>query len=304
VLDRASTFADEELTGILRDEFVPVALDVWYEQRRQDEVGEFYRSVVFQREGTTPERTTQGLYIFTADGELRRGWNNRGVNAVKPRVLEELRRLREEEPAVDVPALDGPVDARLDRTVPEGSAVVDVYTRILDADWPATEDTLDRTFQRAVGRDHLWILRDEIDALARGTVPSTLARRLARFHLVDGTRGEPPMWWRDHLEVCSISLVEENGASRLRGRVVARTGDDTRAGSFDLFGVIEIEDGVLARFDVVALGTFRGEGRWTGGAPPGEFTLGVAFRLSDPDDVAARVPPQAARDLDEYLSAP
>jgi hypothetical protein len=57
----------------------------------------------------------------------------------------------------------------------------------------------------------------------------------------------------------------------------------------------------VSRFDLLAVGPFAGEGRYTKGAPPGEFTLAVAVRLAAEDDPARVVPPQGARDLGGYL---
>ena len=70
MLDRASTFSDERVIELLKTRFVPVALDVWYEERRADPAGDLYRKIVFQREGTSPEKTTQGFYICASDGRL------------------------------------------------------------------------------------------------------------------------------------------------------------------------------------------------------------------------------------------
>jgi hypothetical protein len=58
----------------------------------------------------------------------------------------------------------------------------------------------------------------------------------------------------------------------------------------------------LARFDLVAVGDCWGDGAYTRGARPGRQPLGVAFELASNEDVAATlVPPQAARNIGEYL---
>src|SRR5688500_13886001 len=77
-MDRASTFADDEVISLLTSRFVPVAVDEWYHVRRKDDEGDLYRKVVYQREGMDPreDRTTQGFYIFTPEGKLLQGWNN------------------------------------------------------------------------------------------------------------------------------------------------------------------------------------------------------------------------------------
>ena len=77
MLDRASSFAERDVVRMLSRHYVPVALDEWYAVRRQDEAGELYRKIVYQREGMRPGRTTQGLYLAEPDGALVVGWNNR-----------------------------------------------------------------------------------------------------------------------------------------------------------------------------------------------------------------------------------
>src|ERR1700687_2302710 len=54
-----------------REEFVPIAADDWYQRRRQDAEGEFFRSVADQgpRKGAGGS-TRQGIYVFTAGGKL------------------------------------------------------------------------------------------------------------------------------------------------------------------------------------------------------------------------------------------
>nr|NIP98124.1 hypothetical protein [Akkermansiaceae bacterium] len=89
---------------------------------------------------------------------------------------------------------------------------------------------------------------------------------------------------------------------RLTGRVVLRSADGTREYAADLLGHLEAQGGKLSRFDLVARGEFRGEGRYTRGAPPGKFPFAVAFRLTDPTCAADRVIPGGARNnLAGYL---
>src|SRR5438876_1949987 len=53
------------------DDFVSVAGDDWYQRRRDDAEGKFFRSVADQgpRKGEGGS-TRQGIYCFTADGKL------------------------------------------------------------------------------------------------------------------------------------------------------------------------------------------------------------------------------------------
>lgn len=129
--------------------------------------------------------------------------------------------------------------------------------------------------------------------LVAGSFPESLARRIARFHLIDNTRGEPPMWTKG--EVRELKLRDQgNGTVRLE------TDSGDRGYAATLAGEVQVKDGRIARFDLVARGAFWGEGRYTGGAPPGKFTLGIAFTLAGPGE-ASKVPPQGARDVRDYL---
>lgn len=293
---------------MLSEDYVPVALDVWYEERRQDEAGAFYRALVAQREGLREGHTTQGFYVARPDGHLLRGWNNRDPD----KLARWLREHREaSEPADDktpAPAAAAEVDRRFARRLPDGAVVVDVFTRITAAEWPERDrGWMDDAMRTATGRDHLWITAEEIAALARREVPATLARRIARFHLVDDTRGEPPMWRADELLEVALAFEPVAGETAvpptLVGHARLATGDAKRRCDAALRGQLAIdEDGHLARFDLVARCSFAGEGEFTPHAPPGTFTLVVAMGLA-PANGLNQVPPQAARDLDEYLRA-
>ena len=194
MLDRASSFAREDVVTMLREDYVPVALDVWYEERRQDEAGAFYRALVAQREGLREGHTTQGFCIARADGHLLRGWNNRDPDKLARWLREHRKAPQPPAAATSAPAAATGVDRRFARGLPVGAVVVDVFTRITAAEWPARErGWMADAMRKATGRDHLWITADEIAALARREVPATLGRRIARFHLVDDTRGKPPI---------------------------------------------------------------------------------------------------------------
>jgi hypothetical protein len=309
VLDRASSFAREDVIAMLRDDFVPVALDVWYEERRQDEVGGFYRRIVAARPGMEPGRTTQGFYIVRPDGSPVRGWNNRDPDKLLRFLREARNATGRAEPGgaaeagpKDPPA---PLDRRFARRPPEGGAVVEVFARITAADWPdAARGWIDEALRGATARDHLWLTADEIRTLAAAELPPTLARRIARFHLVDNTRGEPPMWRSEELRDCDLELRRDaDGLLVLGGRVRLASSDGERSCAALVRAEIEVEGEALTRFDLVARCAYRGEGTYTRGAPPGTFTLVVAARLAAGGEAAGAVPPQGARDLGDYLRA-
>jgi hypothetical protein len=322
VLDRESSFADATVVELLQRRFVPVALDVWYEERRQDPAGEFYRKVVFQREGMVPDRTTQGFYIFGPDGALISGWNNRDTGKVRDR----LRKAADDyAPAKDAKSARGnakqhddakkrdaanasSADPQFVREPPDGGLVVDVHSRIVKASWPDDGDEWQKILRGASGLDHLWITKDEVEELARGRFPTSLATRIARFHCIDNTRGEPPTWEKAEVKALQMETkaARTAGASGLEieGQVQLATESGDRRFDARAFGVLERKGDRITRFDLAIRGQFSGEGTFTKGAPPGEFTLAIVFTLADPSEVErarTTVPPQGARWLDDYF---
>jgi len=315
VLDRESSFADAEVIATLKKRFVPVALDVWYEERREDAAGDYFRKVVHQREGLKPDQTTQGFYAFAPDGTLLQGWNHRGADRLKQNLAKALdgwkpKKAKDAKQAGDGEsvATPGGTDARFDRPLPEGARVVAVRAHITKAKWPEIErgDPLAEQWQEisrnATSLDHLWIDRDEIAALAAGTFPRTLAWRIARFHCIDNTRGEPPSWEPEQVKHCEATLARDGakGPSTVDGAFTLATPDGALTYDARLGGVVESRDGELTRFDLAIRGDFAGHGEFTQGAPPGTFTLAIVLSLADEGD-HQEVPPQGARWLDDYL---
>ncbi len=68
-------------------DYVAVAADDWYQRRRRDDEGEFFRAVANQgpRKGGIDGDTRQGIYILTAGGKLL-DYRNAGQN---PEVMRE-----------------------------------------------------------------------------------------------------------------------------------------------------------------------------------------------------------------------
>lgn len=314
MLDRESSFADAEVIATLKKRFVPLALDVWYEGRREDAAGELFRKVALQRPGIQPDQSWQGLYAFAPDGALLQGWNHRGVDRMKQHLAKALDawEVRKATAAKDAKGASGPAtgatDDRFERALPEGARVVAVRARITKAKWPEIErgDPLHEQWQEihrnATSLDHLWIDRDEVAALVAGTFPRTVAWRIARFHCIDNTRGEPPSWEPEHVKRCEATLARngEKGPFAVEGAFTLATPDGALAYDARLGGVVEIRDGELTRFDLAIRGDFAGHGQYTQGAPPGTFTLAIVLSLADEGD-HQEVPPQGARWLDDYL---
>lgn len=278
---------------MLRTKFIPVAVDQHVHRRLKDDEGALFAKVL-QQAGRGLEGYSQGVYLFAPDGTLLAFSNTADARAISRLVDTALKRFDPKAAAAvavnrrpGAPALPLP---------PEGGLVLDVVTKVLggyDPDDPRTQ-----RYQQSLGRDHLWLRRDEAEAIARGIVPVSVQQRLARYHLVDNTRGEPPMWRADEIKHLEMALQE----GTLRGRVHLETRSGDRGYEAEMLGIVETADGRVTRLDIVVQGGFWGEGTYTRGAPPGRFPLAVAFTLADPDCAASKVPPQGARgNLAGYL---
>jgi hypothetical protein len=329
-------FSNPEVIRLATEDFIPVAADDWYQRRRQDEEGEFFDRVADQgpRKGEGGS-TRQGIYCFTASGKLLAYRNHRDVAVVLSefkKALLTFKRLpadQREPGAVRVPNRAGEkLDRQYTRRPPKDGAIITVHARVLERD----ENGKCQACQASAGaprynlmsaQDHLWLTKDEVASLAPPEakagesypLPEPIARRMARFHLVDNTRGEPTMWTRDDIrsQKMTLTVVEASRKQtklRLKGTVLLSTDADLeKAGrGYDvaLLGHVELSrEGdfpKLTRFDVVALGDHWGEGRFTRRARPGRQPFGVSFDLATGNSPADHVPPQAARNFNEYLS--
>src|SRR6188474_737824 len=72
MVDRASTFADDETLDLLRKNYIALAPSLTEVLKARDSAGDFFRKVVNQR--PEPRHTKQGYYICSPDGTLIKGW--------------------------------------------------------------------------------------------------------------------------------------------------------------------------------------------------------------------------------------
>jgi hypothetical protein len=330
VTGRALVFADPEIVRMAREEFIPVAGDDWYQRRRQDAEGAFFRGVADQgpRKGAGGS-TRQGIYVFTAAGKLlayRNHLDPAVMRSVFQKALRDWRKLPESQRGPGAVNVDeaGKADATYERKPPPGGLIVNVYTRILDR--KPGGDFCVGACKSAGGdlsaRDHLWLTEAEWKALIPATphkgdtvaVPANVVARIARFHLCDNTRGEPPAWQHKEVRAAKLTLTVERVSDsavtlRLAGAfLLASDADPGRAQrGFDvsLLGRLryDVKKQRVDAFDAVALGEHWGESALTRGARPGRTPLGVAFELARGDAAADQVPPQGSRWLRGYLRA-
>jgi len=214
------------------------------------------------------------------------------------------------------------IDLTYERRLPRGGIVLNVYTRALErnANGELTSCESLSAGYAASARDHLWLTEEEWKSLlpARPNegltipLPATIAQRILRFHFVDNTRGEPPLWRADQIRKRDLQLVVEKVTPqivrlRVQGSAILSSSPDTRSSDrgfdADVLGYVEFEPvgRTVTRFDLVAVGEHWGEGSFTRGARPGHSWLGIAFELAAPGSIGYDVPPQGARELADYL---
>jgi hypothetical protein len=265
-----------------------VAIDQWYQRRQKDTEGDFYRQIASQGPRHNFENgTTQGLYMASADGTFLGYTNNRTPERVKEMLQQAMLQFR---PAATAQINIEREDPRYNLAPPAGGLIVRVQARVMGG-YEETEDAMKQIFQTALSRDNLWVSRAEHTSLAAGRFPKSLAHRIARFHLVDNTRGEPPMWRDSEIATSSFEI---NGTV-VKGHAELSTASGDCRYSVDLLGELQTEAGKVIAWNMVASGKFAGDGRYTRGAPPGEFPLAISFTLADGNDIADAIPPQGSR---------
>ena len=231
------------------------------------------------------------MYVATPDGKLLAG----GYNCVE--TLPQFRALLKKalvdykpaKVAVIQPSKSSPFVKP-----PEGGLVVNVYAKVLgsykEADYSESPKYVLqylKAYQSSIGRDHLWVWKEEHEALARGIVPDSLKRRIARCHLDDSTVGSFPGWKRQ--EVKKVELPLRNG--RLTGSVLVETADRKRGYDAEVLGFVETREGKVTRFDMVVKGQFWGDTAETRGAPNGRHPLAIAFSLVTGLEETDKIPP-------------
>ncbi|MBI3817101.1 MAG: hypothetical protein HY286_00295 [Planctomycetes bacterium] len=280
---------------------MPAATDIWFFEHTRDPSGDFYRKVVTQREGMEEaiesKNTTQGFYILDPDGKLYSSWNKRGGELLKTKLKEVLQKYK-----APSHGKAEEYNSRIDRRPPKGSTVVEVYAKITDADYGGNEPNIEqKAYRDSLGRDHLWITKAETATIAHGKMPKSVANRIARYHLNDFTRGEPPIWNLPEIVQCDMRLEPDPKGYKLTGEVELAAGNHERHYSAKLYGLIESDRDRITRFDVIAKGVFNGHGAHTKVyAPPGDFTLVIGFKLAPPGE-ASETPPEGVTDAGGYL---
>ncbi len=319
-----SAFADPEIIKMCTNDFIPVTGDDWYQRRRKDAEGLFFQtlSAGFGKQG---DGSRQGLYLFAADGTPL-GYKNATQNVKVTKELldaaliafKKLPPNKRRPGGITVPE-HGPLDPQYGRIPPPGGLVLNVNTRILEK----KNGTFRKGACQAVGgdhsaRDHMWIQAAELKDFApaqvqvgfKYPVPAKIADRLARFHLIDNTRGEPATWSREQLqsirmELTVTAVTPEGIELSLDGEAVLATEKDVaravRGFDVKLGGQLRYlpAKGTFDKFDIIAIGEHWGDHNDMQAARPGKSYLGISFEIAS-DRPGDQIPPQGARWLEGY----
>jgi hypothetical protein len=297
LVERASVTGNPEIASLLTTSFISVAIDQHIHRRLRDSEGRLFADLVKRAERRL-DVTAQGFYVFTCSGEPL-GYTHLQDPTIVKQILNSALAETYSKPSVSEWNEPG-ADADFALKAPPAVIVLDVVSKVLGG-YGEPSNNREQTLQSSYGRDHCWLREDEAESLSRSLVPGSLLRRIARFHLVDNTRGEPPMWRDDQIQTAKAVLCD----GRVVGSVRLRTAHERRGYEASLFGVVESEGGVITQFDVVARGLAWGRGFHNGGAPPGKYPMAVRFTLAKPVWPFDAVPPGAARTrVGDYLGMP
>jgi len=266
----------------------------------KDQEGDLCRKIVDQSRSDS----LQGLFVVNTAGDVVENLLEFDPKRVR-KMLEKA--LREFKPADAPKGEGGRRDTRLD--LPDGVVVLDVFAKVLGGYGPPRSKEgslryeLERAWQNGLGRDHLWIRKDEAELLAKGILSESLKQRIVRYHLVDNSRGTP-FWWKEgEIKRAEMSLNQ----GRLTGSVHCETSAGDRGYQAELLGFVTAHDGKLTRLDMVAKGEFWGKAIYSdlsvleGGGPKGKYPLAIAISLADPKDNLYRLQPDVLRGTSDYL---
>ncbi len=255
--------------------------------------------------------TAQGLYIVGADGKLY-GWiNNHNVDEVQKFLQRGLAEYQNHPPS-RAQIQQSTLNEHFSMVPDPGTSVIRVFTRVHPV--PRGSDELNN----GIGRDHFWILRDELQQIASlphddgrpFLLPSSLVARMVRFHLIDNVRGEPDMWRPEEVKQKNFSarFVGGNASAKFyefQGEFDERTSDGKRGVQGIIEGRFEVAMTQLkiSHFRAFAQMKAWGASRFTPGAPAGQFPL-LAAMVGASDQVSQVVPPQALYEWSEYYLNP
>lgn len=312
-----AVFSDSRVQVALED-FVAVVQNCAYTQNhdKDDAHSRFFRKIIQRADEMNARRgitdfsfagiskrgfSTQGLYTFSSDGTAYGGMNQQDPQAVLKLLAHAKKSYRENPP--DTKFVLGKFP-KVKPQPPRGTIIARTFSRI----GPLTEGMNPRN--NYVGRDHMWILPEEVDALLSGDFPEPLYGRIVRFQLRDNVRGQPDVWQDKHIfradfsakvtpgeKLTTVELSGEFLLSAPKGRGYTPQGYPLPETGYEgsIEGLLVYDDalGKVTDFQMLAEGMHWGRSMHNPDEPPGKYPLKIAFVLAD-DEAARNTPPSGA----------
>ncbi len=267
-----TAFNDAEIVNLLSTKVVPVATHV-RDTKRQDVDGAFFRRICKHI-----RYWQSGACIFTPDGQVLGQCSATSRNEVLGLLKSALPKFQ---PPINPYVIEPPgrVDEKNQYVVepPAGALVVSTMMTHLSERGSGRSPWFDKLLPNTVAIDRLWIRKDEVQALAKGTIPESLKARIAQWHLVDSITFDQNR--RGTIKKFDLELND----GRLTGSMHMAT-EKSHSMQLEILGFIESSGGRITRFDLVARGTRRGHKSTA-------YPIVFAFTLADEKHVAFNVPP-------------
>ncbi len=253
-------------------------------------------------------QSVQGFYILAADGTAYEFENVRSAKVVLTMLKEaETAFQAHKPPKADIPESSF-VSIFSKSTEPKNTSVVRVFTRVRPV--PISANSLNKS----LGRDHLWIVGKDIDALATAgasgnpfQMPRDMRMRLVRYNLIDNVRGQPDLWEASQVKKSDITVtpVGRSGDSmvyKFTGAFALATADGKRGLEGEITGEIETDPSkrTLTWFRAIADATAWGDSKFTAHAPNGKYPLVIGMMNVD-DGLSRTVVPDAISLGDLYF---
>ncbi len=192
---------------------------------------------------------------------------------------------------------------------PKGAAVARVTNRFLDPGRPkkwsqnlGSKEIVEQ-YEGAMGRDVLWIRKDEVDQLVGGRLPESLLKRLAIFHARNTTYGQyGGSWEAKDLKTMDLKL----DAGRVSGTIILEHAKPLRFYRASVTGFVEAKGPTLTRFDLILQGEWQEVTDYEFKITNADRVLGVGITLLHDDDPMKKITPgslggHSSLKIEDYL---
>jgi len=208
---------------------VPVAVNINHLSRQRDAEGQFFRHIAEQGHyagRTKPTPTRQGLYISGIDGNLIDSLNSTEVDTVQQLIKRGIARWNQKTPNALPFRNSNLPDKKYTVAFPKGGMILRETMRDLP------EATTPKARHVRHNFDHVWLTADQKKSFMPSemklghtwTIPDSITKKLAAFHLLDQVKGESwpfdPKHVKEATLTAKVTTVGGNKAKiQLMGRV-------------------------------------------------------------------------------------